>query len=522
VVLGGKIKKIIMKRFKNYMFFENLEQLSRDIDKLMTLDKNVIDELLCNGHDWAGEHITTAKDDIEEITNFLLSNVDSKPYSEEINEVGLVRTFSKDIDSNELEWHRDKEDRIIIPISENDWTIQYDGELPLRLSINEEFFIPKNSFHRVIKGSTDLVVEVIKTTFEEDEYELVDTYETYEIIEEGKKKKKKKKKKAKRDACYYKVKGRYDVWPSAYASGALTKCRKVGAANWGNKTDESKLDEAEIDYEKEKTWRIQDKFPIEVTVKKGWSGNYYTIEPKPMDISYDTFMDLGSNKGVSYTSYDYTTGEAQWTSDSLKQIKQWEEDNQDKIKVIYPNNLNESKMPTQYGVLKDEIKVGVREVLQEAKKKKIKKRKLTSKPSSESNLGDWFKRKGAKGKTGGWVDCNAPDGDGGYKSCGRKEGEKRDKYPACRPTKAACKSKGKGKKWGKKSKKNENFDYSEKNAIFEETFNMEELELHNPGEKTAPNPVRESPVIPTEKPSPRRKKIWETKPAAKPKPKMEQ
>ena len=36
------------------------------------------------------------------------------------------------------------------------------------------------------------------------------------------------------DACYKKVKSRYDVWPSAYASGALVKCRKVGAKNWGN------------------------------------------------------------------------------------------------------------------------------------------------------------------------------------------------------------------------------------------------------------------------------------------------
>ena len=40
----------------------------------------------------------------------------------------------------------------------------------------------------------------------------------------------------KKDACYRKVKARYDVWPSAYASGALVKCRKVGAANWGNKS----------------------------------------------------------------------------------------------------------------------------------------------------------------------------------------------------------------------------------------------------------------------------------------------
>ena len=39
-----------------------------------------------------------------------------------------------------------------------------------------------------------------------------------------------------KDACYHKVKSRYSVWPSAYASGALVKCRKAGAANWGNKT----------------------------------------------------------------------------------------------------------------------------------------------------------------------------------------------------------------------------------------------------------------------------------------------
>ena len=51
-----------------------------------------------------------------------------------------------------------------------------------------------------------------------------------------KRKKKRAKKKAKRDACYHKVKSRYKVWPSAYASGALVKCRNVGAKNWGNKS----------------------------------------------------------------------------------------------------------------------------------------------------------------------------------------------------------------------------------------------------------------------------------------------
>jgi hypothetical protein len=40
----------------------------------------------------------------------------------------------------------------------------------------------------------------------------------------------------KQDACYHKVKSRYKVWPSAYASGALVRCRKKGAKNWGNKS----------------------------------------------------------------------------------------------------------------------------------------------------------------------------------------------------------------------------------------------------------------------------------------------
>ena len=72
----------------------------------------------------------------------------------------------------------------------------------------------------------------------------------------------------------------------------------------------------------------------------------------------------------------------------------------------------------------------------------------------KETLRTWFKRSGAPGKTGGWVDCNAPiykDGKKkGYKPCGRKKGEKRS-YPACKPTPAKCKDKGKGKTWGKKA-----------------------------------------------------------------------
>jgi hypothetical protein len=71
----------------------------------------------------------------------------------------------------------------------------------------------------------------------------------------------------------------------------------------------------------------------------------------------------------------------------------------------------------------------------------------------KETLRTWFSRKGEPGKKGGWVDCNAPirkDGKiTGYKACGREKGEKRSKYPSCRPTPSQCKTPGKGTKWGK-------------------------------------------------------------------------
>jgi hypothetical protein len=78
--------------------------------------------------------------------------------------------------------------------------------------------------------------------------------------------------------------------------------------------------------------------------------------------------------------------------------------------------------------------------------------KIWKKLKEDESLHKWFSRKGGPGKEGGWVDCNTcreVDGKTKCKPCGRKEGEKRAKYPSCRPTPAGCKKKGKGKTWGK-------------------------------------------------------------------------
>ena len=79
-----------------------------------------------------------------------------RPYIEE----GEVRTFTQDVPEEELVWHRDREDRVIDLIEPTNWMIQYDNELPKK--ITRLLFIPKNIYHRVIKGTGDLKIRVKK------------------------------------------------------------------------------------------------------------------------------------------------------------------------------------------------------------------------------------------------------------------------------------------------------------------------------------------------------------------------
>ena len=72
----------------------------------------------------------------------------------------FIREFSNDTDSGEFMWHRDREDRIIESIGKTDWLIQIDNELPKE--INKEVFIPMGVYHRLIKGTNDLKIKLIK------------------------------------------------------------------------------------------------------------------------------------------------------------------------------------------------------------------------------------------------------------------------------------------------------------------------------------------------------------------------
>ena len=58
-------------QFDNYMFFQNLKEIKENIEELLSMDPSEVDGILSDGHDWASEHMATAKDDIEEVTSFL-------------------------------------------------------------------------------------------------------------------------------------------------------------------------------------------------------------------------------------------------------------------------------------------------------------------------------------------------------------------------------------------------------------------------------------------------------------------
>lgn len=87
--------------------------------------------------------------------------VEKLPYSEKhISENIVERVFSDELDEDDLKWHYDEEDRLVESINPTDWLIQMDNELPQKFE--GQFLIPKGVYHRIIKGTQDCVVKIIK------------------------------------------------------------------------------------------------------------------------------------------------------------------------------------------------------------------------------------------------------------------------------------------------------------------------------------------------------------------------
>ena len=78
-----------------------------------------------------------------------------------LSENKVKRTFAASVDSSELIWHLDREDRLVTVLEGSRWLLQLDNELPKLLETGKTYFIPKMTYHRLIKGSHSLVLEII-------------------------------------------------------------------------------------------------------------------------------------------------------------------------------------------------------------------------------------------------------------------------------------------------------------------------------------------------------------------------
>lgn len=84
--------------------------------------------------------------------------ISGKPYEDD----GDIRTFYSNVDSDQLVWHRDLEDRKVTVLEGEGWQFQFNGSLPIELVKDRIFMIPRDMYHRVIIGKTKLVLRIEK------------------------------------------------------------------------------------------------------------------------------------------------------------------------------------------------------------------------------------------------------------------------------------------------------------------------------------------------------------------------
>ena len=88
-------------------------------------------------------------------------NADEKPYNQhKLNNGIIIRNFRKDVLTEELVWHRYRENRIVEVLEGEGWEIQLEDRLPEPLIKGKEYVIPAYTFHRIKRGTTDLTLKI--------------------------------------------------------------------------------------------------------------------------------------------------------------------------------------------------------------------------------------------------------------------------------------------------------------------------------------------------------------------------
>jgi len=259
--------------------------------------------------------------------------------------------------------------------------------------------------------------------------------------------------KSKRDRCLRIADRKFDK-PSAYKSGAVVRCRK-GKIWKGIKEGEEQLNIQDLAYKQ-----------IPGLLEKGIKKELEFLS----DIMDETLEDTKNltNPEIkrvplksikpSQQGEDYKNPSSESEAEEVRKIlngeKNVEDHREGDLHPILVNRITNKIIDgnhRHYALLAANSPYAVVLYVDVPRGYLNEEEQLTEK--QKETLRTWFKRKGAPGKTGGWVDCNSPirkDGKiTGYKPCGRQKGEIRSKYPSCRPTPSKCKDPGKGTKWGK-------------------------------------------------------------------------
>ncbi len=97
-VIKKHISKLVEQKTGNYMFFSNLEQIKRQCELLLEIDENKVNEILNNGHDWADDHITVAKENLDQVFDFMMNQ--TKGQDTEMDESLLSEEYQIDESRN--------------------------------------------------------------------------------------------------------------------------------------------------------------------------------------------------------------------------------------------------------------------------------------------------------------------------------------------------------------------------------------------------------------------------------------
>ena len=109
--LNRIVKKVLTEQDEtNYMFFSNLTQMKRQLEMMMEMDPSTVDQILQNGHDWADDHISEAKTNIDQVFDFFKNQMDKESQYvdyEDIQESNeITEKTKKNVPTNPSLWKK--------------------------------------------------------------------------------------------------------------------------------------------------------------------------------------------------------------------------------------------------------------------------------------------------------------------------------------------------------------------------------------------------------------------------------